>query len=748
MSEDSPSVSKPTRDELIFRAVLAGDLASLNDLLHVVEGEAALDLEVRSRRGRTPLMLACLHSQGEAATMLLEAGASIEATVEQPFHLQVVQDPPELPPVPEEVAKPDPCDEEDAFAAAQAAEESIELDFDPASLESADDERLEFDPFEGEPEDVAEQDELDINEAIGDFLGFEILFPDGSASVVAPADFPDSVQEVAAVDELPEVEDWTARDERDDDGLFDDPRDPESALGLPELNSVLDFAVAACSCVLLRKLLAAGADPNAISSVGSTLQRAVLQGDADMTAMLLAYGADADLGVDTPPLVLASQAGNSALIAQLLEMGADVDARDSAGRSAIVAACVGGHWRVVEKLLAAEVDLNVSGDSADPIVVAAHGGHRDLVDLLLPLVNKDRRRRAEQILAGAPRRSQATVDLGELLVAAAQLGDLEEVEQILETGVEVDYVAQNGCTALMMAVTYGFPKLVDYLLEWKSDVNITSRRSPHETALIMAASSFFVEDRPALIARLVEAGADLEAADSYGNTPLLATMTLGEGYSDAVATLIEFGADVAARDKDGNTALMVAVQGGYDEIARMLRNEEAERDGLEEIALLEACEQVNLEAVSDLILAGADVNYRCGWTPLIVSAAKGSVDIVDMLLKVGADPDRCAGEEHGEPPYTPLLLAAHRGHLEVVERLLEAGADSSVEIPEVGGPLAYARIGRHEARERCGDEEEFEASERWDRLIALLEEAESSLSSRSPSSGKEPTKPAKNRVVA
>ena len=658
MSDALPSALTLTPEERIFRSILAGDLASLNDLLHQRQGEPGIDLEVRSRRGRTPLMMACLHSQGDAAVMLLEAGASIEATVEQPFRLRAV-------------ASPDPEDD------------------------------LHDDP--------------EFREAISDFLGFEILFPDGSATTVDQdvlCDTGDRSEPVAAETPLP----------------FDDPRDPESSLGLPELNSVLDFAVAANSCVLLRKLLAAGADPNAASSVGSTLQRAVLQGDPDMTAMLLAYGADADLGAETTPLILASQSGNSAVVAQLIEMQADVDARDSVSRTAILAASVGGHWRVVEKLLAANVDLSVSADSADPIVVAAHGGHGKVVDLLRPLVSKDRRRRAEQILSGAPRRCQGKVDRGELLVAAAQLGDQEEVEQILETGVDVDYLADNGCTALMMAVTYGFPQLVDYLLEWNADVNLACLRDPHETPLIMAASSFFVDDRPALIARLVEAGADLEVADKNGNTPLLATMTLGEGYKDAVVTLLDFGADVSVRDSDGNTALMLAIQGGYDEIARLLRSIEAGRDGLEEVALLEACEQLNLAAVEDLILAGADVDYRCGWTPLIVSAAKGSVEIVDRLLAVGADPDRCAGEDHGEP-YTPLLLAAHRGHVEVVERLLEAGADLTVEIPEVGGALDYARIGRHEAQERVGDGEEFSEAGRWDRLISLLEVAQSKTES-------------------
>ena len=77
-----------------------------------------------------------------------------------------------------------------------------------------------------------------------------------------------------------------------------------------------------------------------------------------------------------------------------------------------------------------------------------------------------------------------------------------------------------------------------------------------------------------------------------------------------------------------------------------------------------------------------------------------------------------------------------------MELLLAAGADLSVEISEVGGALDYALIGRHEAMERCSEDENFDGQERWDRLIEVLESAPSS------SEADETTISAKNRVVA
>ena len=68
-----------------------------------------------------------------------------------------------------------------------------------------------------------------------------------------------------------------------------------------------------------------------------------------------------------------------------------------------------------------------------------------------------------------------------------------------------------------------------------------------------------------------------------------------------------------------------------------------------------------------------DVNFEMGQdkaTPLIMAAARGHKEVVQMLLHAGADIDR--GDRWGE---TPLTLAAFCHHYETVKLLLEAGAD-------------------------------------------------------------------------
>ena len=65
---------------------------------------------------------------------------------------------------------------------------------------------------------------------------------------------------------------------------------------------------------------------------------------------------------------------------------------------------------------------------------------------------------------------------------------------------------------------------------------------------------------PEIVKILIDAGADVDASDNLGNTPLMACVVADDapGQSDCARLLIEAGADVARQDEDGNTALHFA----------------------------------------------------------------------------------------------------------------------------------------------------------------------------------------------
>lgn len=328
----------------------------------------------------------------------------------------------------------------------------------------------------------------------------------------------------------------------------------------------------------IRALLAAGADPNASeSSSGETaLMWAAGENHADAVRVLVAGGADPNaharvlnlpamnwvqtgmvstalpVGGWTALMYAARDDKQDAALA-LVASGADPNAQDPDGTTALALAVMNAHYDLAAALLDAGADPNVADRTGatplyfavDMVTLGREIGRperplldeRDARDLLRELLAHGADPNA-RLAAPAIERHHGFPDrsLGEgttALMRAAKSHDLESMRWLLDAGADATLVQADGSGVLFSAV--GPPP----------------RGVPPDAAAQAAKDT---------LALLVNAGADLHAANSNGETAL--HRAARQGSAIAVTWLVEQGVPVDVRDGMGRTPLDFVSQPG------------------------------------------------------------------------------------------------------------------------------------------------------------------------------------------
>ena len=106
-------------------------------------------------------------------------------------------------------------------------------------------------------------------------------------------------------------------------------------------------------------------------------------------------------------------------------------------------------------------------------------------------------------------------------------------------------------------------KLVRLLLEIGADINLAN--SAGDTPLYVASERGNVE----MVRILLEKGADINQAESNGQTPLM--IAVGMGHEEVVEALLEYGANLNAKTSEGYTAFDMLYEDEFPEIATLLK---------------------------------------------------------------------------------------------------------------------------------------------------------------------------------
>jgi uncharacterized protein len=279
---------------------------------------------------------------------------------------------------------------------------------------------------------------------------------------------------------------------------------------------------------------------------------------------------------------------------------------------------------------------------------------------------------------------------GGKLFHAVRNNDLPKVQEILVTGV-IDAEKEF---ALVEASEKGFIEIVRLLIS--SGVNLDRERVlARGNALRQAAW----EGHDEIVRLLLKAGANVRLEpDNYRDETAL-ILAVQEGHFNVIKTLVEAGANVN-EIRIGKYALLSAALEGYEEIFNYLlplTNVELIQEAYNELdkGIRRRWREENAdELVNDLTNAiyNQDINLvkqilndrdrfnvsdfdEYGCTPLWWAVCRDSIELIQLMLEAGANPDRGC-EEDGRTPLMRLPnLRWNQKSLEIMSLLLDAGAN-------------------------------------------------------------------------
>lgn len=218
------------------------------------------------------------------------------------------------------------------------------------------------------------------------------------------------------------------------------------------------------------------------------------------------------------PLHFAIGGGNKDIITYLLDKGADVNAKDSEGRTPLFfAVVVTGKINLAKILIDKGADINSKDNNQKSLVVwAAERGFSEMADYLLDM--------------GAQLPSPEDDTSKELLKSAVEGGMIKIIDRMIASGSDFLQIDKDGNNLIHQAAAGG---------------------------------------ATAVIERLVKAGVKITDTNIYGWTPL--HYAAQGGHKETAALLIENGVNLDARTVDGFTAYNLAEELNNRDVVELLK---------------------------------------------------------------------------------------------------------------------------------------------------------------------------------
>ena len=451
---------------------------------------------------------------------------------------------------------------------------------------------------------------------------------------------------------------------------------------------------------------------NEDTAPAAPLHPALWDGDLPRVRQLLDEGADPNARDPNgwPALSRAIERRQPEIALLLIERGADCRATDKRRRTPLHWAAQYGTDAVAECLLEQGAETS-AWDSASntPLSQASRHGRTTIVRMLLhgqwSSVIRDYRWRESFFLALHHRHP-------------------DTVAAFLDEGLNVDSTTHRlfpretrqlpyQSTALMEAITTRDPRIVALLLHRGADVaktfdrhsaltealtyygkEATLTRTLLDRGVALGLEEAIVANDLTLAEQWLMSNTVSEAPDDYGQT--LLTWAARRGQADAVRLLVRFGAKANPDIRSSNWATPLSNAAATGDIAQMEfliahgANPDVDRSSRQAIPLASAAAADRVEAMRWLI-DRFGMTVEQGVEALNAAAASNRFEAARFLLNLGVDVNT-RSTSYGR---SPLMNVAWRGDVELARLLLEHGADASYSEGRSNSVISFAaRAGR------------------------------------------------------
>ena len=394
-----------------------------------------------------------------------------------------------------------------------------------------------------------------------------------------------------------------------------------------------------------------------------------------LTAVLLSAMAGAAFA--QADIADAASKGNTTEVERLLKRGADVNAQQADGATALQWAAYRGDAKLAELLLKAGAKPDLANrDGATPLWLAAARGDAAVVEALLK--------------GGADPNEQLPLGRRPLMLAARS-GSVEAVHALLEHGADVNASeTQRGTTALMQAADQDHAEVLKELIQHGANVAAVSKPvmrdgrtaalgnsedprravSQQAIAVLCAAKPPDLQQvriqREMLFGDIAKTLPDADLCKGIQHRGLSFVTIVGAGGNHGAGAGGEASAEQGADGNqvvgaDGNQLAGASGNPVPAATARGRRPPARQPDGGALTALVYAARTGDIDAARALLEGGADVNQttRYGWSPLLAATQNENYQMAKFLIEHGANVNLA-----NKGGWTPLYLAVDNRNIE------------------------------------------------------------------------------------